>query len=214
MRYSLLVDAVTRAPMISVFIISFSGSQVAAAPGAVVACTAARHHPHADPFLCMHTTFLCMHTTAAGSARVVDGDTLYVGGEKVRLFAVDAPEKGQSCSRADGRPYACGEASASALSEHLKGGTVRCEVRSRDQYGRNVAACKLVGAASPAPVRQQQQQQSTSSNDIGNWLVSNGLAVAYKQYGKDYVASEQVAAAQRRGIWQVGGQPALCHMIP
>ena len=31
--------------------------------------------------------------TIEGAARVVDGDTLVVAGERIRLFAVDAPEK-------------------------------------------------------------------------------------------------------------------------
>ena len=32
-----------------------------------------------------------------GAARVVDGDTLRVAGERVRLFGIDAPEIGQPC---------------------------------------------------------------------------------------------------------------------
>ena len=32
-----------------------------------------------------------------GPARVVDGDTLAIGGEKIRFFGVDAPEKAQTC---------------------------------------------------------------------------------------------------------------------
>ena len=33
----------------------------------------------------------------SGRARVIDGDTLDVGGTRVRLHGVDAPEAGQSC---------------------------------------------------------------------------------------------------------------------
>ncbi len=33
-----------------------------------------------------------------GPARVVDGDTLEVAGERIWLFAIDAPEKDQTCS--------------------------------------------------------------------------------------------------------------------
>ena len=39
----------------------------------------------------------------AGSARVIDGDTLDVGGVRIRLHGIDAPESGQSC-RAGGQP--------------------------------------------------------------------------------------------------------------
>lgn len=36
----------------------------------------------------------------AGKARVVDGDTLVVGSERIRLYGVDAPESKQICRRA------------------------------------------------------------------------------------------------------------------
>ena len=38
------------------------------------------------------------------------------------------------------------------------------QVRNRDQYGRGVASCNLPGAG----------------GDLGEWLVKNGLAVAYR----------------------------------
>jgi endonuclease YncB( thermonuclease family) len=46
-------------------------------------------------------------TMVEGRARVVDGDTLEVGGRKVRLFGIDAPELDQTCD-AEGQLWACG----------------------------------------------------------------------------------------------------------
>ena len=40
---------------------------------------------------------------------------LQVGGEKIRLFGLDAPESKQSCNDSKGHPYACGEASSMGL---------------------------------------------------------------------------------------------------
>ena len=37
-----------------------------------------------------------------GTVRVIDADTIDVGGTRVRLFGIDAPEMGQPCA-ADGR---------------------------------------------------------------------------------------------------------------
>ncbi len=59
--------------------------------------------------------------------------------------------------------YATGEQAAAALREKLGSGRVDCEVRARDQYGRSVAACRAAGG-----------------DDVGKWMVDNGLAVAYR----------------------------------
>eukprot|EP00879_Flechtneria_rotunda_P005827 GHRR01006131.1.p1 GENE.GHRR01006131.1~~GHRR01006131.1.p1 ORF type:complete len:319 (+),score=111.51 GHRR01006131.1:262-1218(+) len=123
-----------------------------------------------------------------GPARVVDGDTLYIGSEKVRLYAVDAPEKTQPCTDTEGKQYLCGQVSLQALRDRVGDQTVRCEVKTKDQYGRNVAACSVVSGS---------QQE-----DINGWLVANGYAVAYEQYGKDYVQLAEEAQAGHKGIWQ------------
>jgi endonuclease YncB( thermonuclease family) len=65
------------------------------------------------------TIALCLFTTPAlagvtGPARVVDGDSLQVAGEQMRLHEIDAPEIGQVCSL-DGKPWSCGRAGADLL---------------------------------------------------------------------------------------------------
>lgn len=113
---------------------------------------------------------LTSHPAAAenveGFARVIDGDTLDVRGKKVRLLGVDAPEKAQSCRDALGQEYACGQLSSDALTRKLQDRTVTCDIQKLDQYGRSVATCSML---SPAGLE-----------DIGSWLVSNGMAVAYR----------------------------------
>lgn len=46
--------------------------------------------------------------TLSGPARVVDGDTLELGKERIRLFGIDAPESKQLCKNNRGNDYACG----------------------------------------------------------------------------------------------------------
>ena len=66
-----------------------------------------------------------------GPARVIDGDTLDVAGERVRLHGIDAPEKDQTCT-IDGRAWECGIAAWGRLVQILAGQIVRCERRDVD----------------------------------------------------------------------------------
>lgn len=58
---------------------------------------------------------------------VVDGDTLHVNGIRVRLRGIDAPESGQWCRNANGKPYACGKWAIEVLTLLVAGGA-RCEL--------------------------------------------------------------------------------------
>jgi micrococcal nuclease len=69
--------------------------------------------------------------------RVVDGDTIVVGDERVRLIGVDTPE-----SVKPGSPVECFAREASAFLERLvEGRRVRLErdAEARDRYGRLLA---------------------------------------------------------------------------
>jgi endonuclease YncB( thermonuclease family) len=76
-----------------------------------------------------------------GVASVIDGDTIEIHGERIRLDAIDAPESRQLCRHADGTPWRCGQKSAFALSDFMGRSTIRCEPRGRDRYQRTIAVC-------------------------------------------------------------------------
>lgn len=66
---------------------------------------------------------------------VVDGDTLWLDGEKIRLEAIDAPEiRGQCRSEAE-----LASAATRRLSELLSGSDLTVERKGRDRYGRTLA---------------------------------------------------------------------------
>lgn len=120
----------------------------------------------------------------SGAATVIDGDTMIVAGERVRLHGIDAPELDQTFLWR-GQQIACGMMSLAALDALTAGVKVHCEGIERDRYGRLVAKCF-----------------SPNGIDIGRRLVSSGWALAYRQYSMDYVHAETEARKAKRGIWR------------
>ena len=117
-----------------------------------------------------------------GVARVSDGDTLDVGGVRVRLHGVDAFERGQVCDLPTG-DWPCGSAATNAMKSRADGRHLVCEVRDTDRYGRKVSRCERDGV------------------DVARALVDDGLALAYRRYSGDYVVAEETARARRAGAW-------------
>jgi endonuclease YncB( thermonuclease family) len=119
-----------------------------------------------------------------GPARVLDGDSLALAGEQIRLFGIDAPEGRQACRDGAGRRYACGRVAARALAAATAGRTVACTRLERDRYDRQVALCAADG------------------RDLGEAMVRAGLAVELPEYSQGrYTAAEHEARAARRGLW-------------
>ena len=47
----------------------------------------------------------CLAGMIVGRASVIDGDTIKIRGQRIRLFGIDAPEGGRTCKDAGGRTY-------------------------------------------------------------------------------------------------------------
>ena len=58
----------------------------------------------------------------AGGASVIDGDTIVIRGERIRLLGIDAPEAGQTCRTAKGEEYRCGQKAALILDARIGDG--------------------------------------------------------------------------------------------
>jgi endonuclease YncB( thermonuclease family) len=118
-----------------------------------------------------------------GRASVIDGDTIEIHGTRIRLYGIDAPESDQTCID-DGNPTRCGQRAALALADKIAEHSVNCEPKDRDRYGRVVAICRSAG------------------EDLNAWMVTQGMAVAYRQYSSDYILQEERAKVAKRGIWK------------
>ncbi|ARU01443.1 thermonuclease family protein [Yoonia vestfoldensis] len=122
------------------------------------------------------------HADPSGTLRVIDADTVDIGGARVRLYGLDAPEMGQPCLL-DGQSIDCGRWAADLVRARFEGQYARCITRDIDRYGRQVATCDVGGA------------------DIGQVIVAAGWAVAYRRYTMRYDLDEKAAAVAGRGLW-------------
>lgn len=125
--------------------------------------------------------------TITGRASVVDGDTIEIGGKRVRLHGVDAPESWQKCFDGDGGTYRCGKAAASALDQFLAASRpIHCDVIDRDRYHRLVGVCFRA-----------------DGKEVNRWLVESGNALDWVRYSRGtYGAAEKTARSSNIGIWR------------
>lgn len=119
-----------------------------------------------------------------GKPRVIDGDTIEIAGDRVRLSGIDTPEKKQTCLDESGKRWRCGEDAIFALLDLVGTHWITCKGEKRDRYGRLIAVC----FAGPF--------------DINAKMVRQGWALAYRKYSNAYVAEEAEAKSKRRGLWR------------
>lgn len=107
---------------------------------------------------------------------VADGDTIRINGVKIRLWGVDAPEKGKP-GWSEAGDFLRGEIGFSMVS---------CLVHTHDKYGRLVAQCT----------------RENDDTDVGALIISAGWARDYMRYSKGYYKLQELQARKDgKGIW-------------
>src|SRR6187200_117958 len=98
-------------------------------------------------FICaLGPLFIALSAFAAdivGRVTVVDGDTLEMHGQRIRLWGIDAPESNQLCRGSDSLHYRCGAKAANDLDAFISGRPASCTPLSQDRYRRTVASCSV-----------------------------------------------------------------------
>ena len=137
-------------------------------------------------FVALATSFV-MSASAdevlTGRPRIIDGDSLEINGQQIRLEGIDAPEPMQKCKDSDGDFYWCGQSATVALAVQIGRSNVVCKSASRDKYGRLLATC---------------HKGDTNLND---WVVRQGWAIAYRRYSARFIRTESQAKSAKQGMW-------------
>ena len=127
----------------------------------------------------------------SGIAKVIDGDTINIKNNKIRLFGIDAPERKQQCQKpwlsisflTFKKNYQCGKISTNILKNKINNKFIICKSTNKDRYNRFIAECYK------------------DKKNINRWMVLNGYAVAYRKYSKKFVSQENLAKKEKLGLW-------------
>ena len=120
----------------------------------------------------------------AGPIRIIDGDTLQLGGSgNLRLAAIDAPERDQTCQTAARGVFRCGAWLATWLGAQFDGRMAVCEGTARGGYGRPLVTCSVAGIG-----------------NLNAWLMRQGLVFPYRD-DSTYAHEHEYAVLMARGLW-------------
>lgn len=117
---------------------------------------------------------------------VVDGETLRLQGQVVRLDGLQAPSRGETCADTAGQGFDCGVAAADRLAHLVANHALVCELHGQDVFRRPLAICEANGKI------------------LNAMLVSSGWALASSE---NFSEAEARARQAGRGLWADGIVP-------
>lgn len=144
----------------------------------------AQHPLGAEPSYAPNSNSATQASTA--ETRVVDGDTVVIRGERIRIAYIDAPETGQFHL---GTGADAGRVATATLRRFLNEAQDRIEILpiDTDRYGRTVAMLRI------------------GPYDVGLTMVKMGMAIADRDAPETYKQAEAWARQKKVGLWRDGG---------
>jgi endonuclease YncB( thermonuclease family) len=129
----------------------------------------------------------------AGQATVFDGASFDIKSNRIRLWGIDAPERGASCFR-NGRRWKPADDAAAALRRCVRGKTVTCRVLSlKREWFRAVHMSEC---------------WTEDGQDVGRCMVRSGWASDYTCYSDGYYRDHETEAKNKRlGLWGCDNGP-------
>ena len=127
---------------------------------------------------------LILNQVRSQELRVVDGDTIYLNGDKIRFSGIDTPELKQTCIK-EGFIDQCGVTAKEILIVKIGDNKVECISEGKDRYKRTLAECFV------------------NDESLSSYLVRRGYAFAYRRYSKKFIPDENYAKANQIGMWSM-----------
>lgn len=118
----------------------------------------------------------------SGPAVVIDGDTIELGGERIRVDGLDALEMGQTLE-INGKRLNGGRFAKTALQRFLTGKRVSCRLESRDRWGRGIGRVYADGT------------------DVAGWMIERGHGAVDPRFSQRHIWKQRRARLAKRGIW-------------
>lgn len=125
----------------------------------------------------------------SGFPEIIDGDTIALEGRTLRLYGIDAPELGQTCS-IKGRPYDCGIVSRTALMDLTAGTPVVCRLVENPDDARDMAPDTATARC------------TAGGYDLSEGMTYTGWALAQRALTARYLSFERDAKDKVRGLWK------------
>ena len=134
--------------------------------------------------ICLIFFLITSFDVKSNKAKVVDGDTIHLDGQKIRFSGIDTPEINQVCNKND-EIIKCGILAKELLISMIGNNKVKCVNEGVDRYKRILAECFV-------------NNQSLSKS-----LVREGFAFSYRKYSIKFIEDEDYAKKNKKGMWSM-----------